>query len=56
MITVQFTVRPGQGDADGSLSARHARVTPGMRKRLMRGPTEQWEATLDGGSGEMPTW
>lgn len=35
------------GHIDGSISARYAHVTPGMRKRLMLGPTEQWEASLD---------
>ena len=35
------------GHIDGSVSARYAHVTPGMRKRLMLGLTEQWEAALD---------
>ncbi|MTE20178.1 LacI family DNA-binding transcriptional regulator [Streptomyces sp. TRM43335] len=35
------------GHIDGSVSARYAHVTPGMRKRLMAGLTEQWEAALD---------
>jgi hypothetical protein len=35
------------GHIDGSVSARYAHVTPGMRQRLMVGLTEQWEATLD---------
>jgi integrase len=35
------------GHIDGSVSARYAHVTPGMRRRLMRGLTEQWEAALD---------
>ena len=35
------------GHFDGSVSARYAHVTPGMRKRLMLGLTDQWEATLD---------
>lgn len=34
------------GHIDGSVSARYAHVTPGMRKRLMIGLTEQWEAAL----------
>lgn len=38
------------GHIDGSVSARYARVTPGMRKRLILGLTEQWEAALDGGT------
>lgn len=35
------------GVVDGSVSARYSHVTPGMRKRLMLGLTEQWEASLD---------
>lgn len=35
------------GHIDGSVSARYAHVTPGMRQRLMLGLTEQWEAALD---------
>jgi integrase len=35
------------GHIDGSVSARYAHVTPGMRRRLMGGLTEQWEASLD---------
>lgn len=35
------------GHIDGSVSARYAHVTPGMRLRLMLGLTEQWEAALD---------
>lgn len=35
------------GHIDGSVSARYAHVTPGMRRRLMAGLTEQWEAALD---------
>lgn len=35
------------GHIDGSVSARYAHVTPGMRKRLMLGLTEQWETALD---------
>lgn len=34
------------GHIDGSVSARCAHVTPGMRKRLMLGLTEQWEMAL----------
>jgi ABC-type phosphonate transport system ATPase subunit len=35
------------GHLDGSVSARYAHVTPGMRRRLMLSLTEQWEASLD---------
>ncbi|MEU3203791.1 LacI family DNA-binding transcriptional regulator [Streptomyces cyaneofuscatus] len=35
------------GHLDGSVSARYAHVTPGMRRRLMLGLTEQWEVSLD---------
>ena len=35
------------GHIDGSVSARYAHVTPGMRERLKVGLTEQWEAALD---------
>ncbi|MEU3190130.1 LacI family DNA-binding transcriptional regulator, partial [Streptomyces sp. NPDC006992] len=35
------------GHIDGSISARYAHVTPGMRQRLKLGLTEQWEAALD---------
>jgi integrase len=35
------------GHIDGSVSARYAHVTPGMRKRLKLGLTEQWESALD---------
>ena len=35
------------GHIDGSVSARYAHVTPGMRERLMLGLTEQWETALD---------
>lgn len=35
------------GHIDGSVSARYAHVTPGMRKRLMLGLTKQWETALD---------
>ncbi len=35
------------GHIDGSVSARYAHVTPGMRERLKAGLTEQWEAALD---------
>ncbi len=35
------------GHIDGSVSARYAHVTPGMRRRLMEGLTQQWEAALD---------
>lgn len=35
------------GHIDGSVSARYAHVTPGMRRRLTVGLTERWEAALD---------
>ncbi|PRH80033.1 LacI family transcriptional regulator [Streptomyces solincola] len=35
------------GHLDGSVSARYAHVTPGMRRRLLAGLTNQWEAALD---------
>lgn len=35
------------GHLDGSVSARYAHVTPGMRERLILGLTQQWEAALD---------
>ncbi|AZK95549.1 MULTISPECIES: LacI family DNA-binding transcriptional regulator [Streptomyces] len=35
------------GHIDGSVSARYAHVTPGMRRRLMVGLTDQWQAALD---------
>ncbi|MFC5723559.1 LacI family DNA-binding transcriptional regulator [Streptomyces gamaensis] len=35
------------GHIDGSVSARYAHVTPAMRRRLMLGLTELWEAALD---------
>ncbi|MGW6572886.1 LacI family DNA-binding transcriptional regulator [Streptomyces sp. NPDC054945] len=35
------------GHLDGSVSARYAHVTPGMRQRLMLGLTDQWEASLE---------
>ncbi|MFD3561920.1 LacI family DNA-binding transcriptional regulator [Streptomyces sp. NPDC058686] len=43
------------GHIDGSVSARYAHVTPGMRKRLMAGLTEQWEAALDARLAMSPT-
>lgn len=43
------------GHIDGSVSARYAHVTPGMRKRLVAGMTEQWEATLDARLALCPT-
>ncbi|MQY36174.1 hypothetical protein SRB17_41710 [Streptomyces sp. RB17] len=43
------------GHLDGSVSARYAHVTPGMRKRLMLGLTEQWEAALDARLALCPT-
>jgi hypothetical protein len=35
------------GHIDGSVSARYAHVTAGMRQRLMASLTQQWEASLD---------
>lgn len=35
------------GHIDGSVLARYAHVTPGIRRRLMAGLTDQWEAALD---------
>ncbi|MEV6578258.1 LacI family DNA-binding transcriptional regulator [Streptomyces sp. NPDC051582] len=35
------------GHIDGSVSARYAHVTSGMRQRLLAGLTQQWEAVLD---------
>jgi hypothetical protein len=35
------------GHLDGSVSARYAHVTTGMRERLKLGLTQQWEAALD---------
>ena len=35
------------GHLDGSVSARYAHVTPGMRGRLLAGLTEQWEEALE---------
>lgn len=43
------------GHLDGSVSARYAHVTPGMRRRLMLGLTEQWEAALDARLAMCPT-
>jgi hypothetical protein len=43
------------GHIDGSVSARYAHVTAGMRKRLMLGLTEQWEAALDARMAMCPT-
>lgn len=40
---------------DGSVSARYAHVTPGIRKRLMLGLTEQWETALDARLAMNPT-
>ncbi|WP_327368274.1 LacI family DNA-binding transcriptional regulator [Streptomyces sp. NBC_01217] len=42
------------GHIDGSVSARYAHVTPGMRERLMLGLTKQWEAALDVRRGMHP--
>jgi hypothetical protein len=35
------------GHIDGSVSARYAHVTAGMRSRLQLGLTEQWNTALD---------
>lgn len=35
------------GHLDGSVSARYSHVTRGMRKRLLAGLTELWEASLE---------
>jgi hypothetical protein len=35
------------GHADGSIQARYTHVTAEMRRRLMVGLTDQWEAALD---------
>ncbi|OII61712.1 MULTISPECIES: LacI family DNA-binding transcriptional regulator [unclassified Streptomyces] len=43
------------GHLDGSVSARYAHVTPGMRRRLMLGLTQQWEAALDARLALCPT-
>lgn len=43
------------GHIDGSVSARYAHVTPGMRRRLMLGLTEQWESALDARLAMCPT-
>ncbi|MFF4483313.1 LacI family DNA-binding transcriptional regulator [Streptomyces sp. NPDC001520] len=43
------------GHIDGSISARYAHVTPGMRKRLMVGLSEQWETALDAPLAISPT-
>ncbi|MFF5496299.1 LacI family DNA-binding transcriptional regulator [Streptomyces aquilus] len=43
------------GHIDGSVSARYAHVTPGMRKRLMIGLSERWEAALGARLAMCPT-
>ncbi|MDI3420405.1 LacI family DNA-binding transcriptional regulator [Streptomyces luteolus] len=43
------------GHIDGSVSARYAHVTRGMRQRLMAGLTEQWDAALDARLAMSPT-
>ncbi|MGW1744909.1 LacI family DNA-binding transcriptional regulator [Streptomyces sp. NPDC002092] len=43
------------GHIDGSVSARYAHVTPGMRKRLVAGLTEQWETALNARRAMCPT-
>lgn len=45
--TAKVLMGERMGHIDGSVSARYAHVTPGMRRRLMGGLTEQWEASLD---------
>ncbi|MCQ8772274.1 LacI family DNA-binding transcriptional regulator [Streptomyces telluris] len=35
------------GHLDGSVQARYSHITSGMRRRLMEGLTEVWEASLD---------
>jgi hypothetical protein len=39
----------------GFVSARYGHVTPGMRRRLTAGLTEQWEAALDARLAMCPT-
>ncbi|WP_369033233.1 LacI family DNA-binding transcriptional regulator [Streptomyces adonidis] len=43
------------GHIDGSVSARYAHVTRGMRNRLMLSLTEQWETALDARLALCPT-
>jgi hypothetical protein len=43
------------GHIDGSVSARYAHVTPGMRQRLMFGLAQQWESALDARLAMCPT-
>ncbi|MFF2645730.1 LacI family DNA-binding transcriptional regulator [Streptomyces niveus] len=43
------------GHIDGSVSARYAHVTPGMRRRLLGGLTERWESALDARRAMCPT-
>lgn len=43
------------GHIDGSVSARYAHVTSGMRQRPMKGLTEQWKAALDARLAMRPT-
>jgi hypothetical protein len=45
--TAKVLMDQRMGHIDGSVSARYAHVTPGMRKLLMLGLTEQWEASLE---------
>jgi hypothetical protein len=35
------------GHEDGSIQARYSHVTPAMRRQLLAGLTQQWEASLD---------
>ncbi|MCM1971301.1 LacI family DNA-binding transcriptional regulator [Streptomyces sp. G1] len=42
------------GHIDGSVSARYAHVTPGMRRRLVGGLTDRWEEALEARRGMSP--
>jgi hypothetical protein len=55
MGTEKVLMDERMGHFDGSISARYAHVTPGMRKRLMAGLTEQWEVALDARLDMHPT-
>jgi integrase len=43
------------GHEDGSVQARYSHITAGMRRRLLEGLTEQWEASLDARLAMCPT-
>lgn len=45
--TAKVLMDQRMGHIDGSVSARYAHVTPGMRQLLMLGLTDQWEMALD---------